>query len=330
MENTINKIKIEIDKAKHILLHCHPSPDPDSVGSTLAMKLALEQIGKKVTLIKGDSEMSKAFVFPGIETITQKNIFEIDLNDFDLFMILDSGSMDMITKIDKLVFPDSLMTIVIDHHASNIGYGKINLIDTAYSSTAQLVFDLLNEWKIEIDHDIALNLFMGIYTDTGGYRYGVNPVRTIEVAHILAKLAPDYQKTISIMENSNKKEGLIFESLALSSLQTYFDGKLALASVSNADLIKNKIEEQDMFTGYISNKIKSVKEIQVGITLIEKDPNVVKVSFRSKDAVKYDVSKLAVSLGGGGHKMAAGATLEMPLPEAIEKVVKTTKEIYNV
>ena len=74
---------------------------------------------------------------------------------------------------------------------------------------------------------------------------------------------------------------------------------------------------------WLSNKIKSVKEIQVGITLIERDLNVVKVSFRSKDAVKYDVSKLAVLLGGGGHKMAAGATLEMPLPEAIEKVLKT-------
>ncbi len=323
MNETVDKIKKEIDKAQSVLLHCHPSPDPDSVGSTLAMKLALEQIGKKVTLIKGDSEISKAFVFPGIETITQKNIFEIDLNDFDLFMILDSGSMDMITKIDKLVFPDSLMTIVIDHHASNIGYGKINLIDTAYSSTAQLVFDLLNEWKMKIDHDIALNLFMRIYTDTGGYRYGVNPVRTIEVAHILAKLAPDYQKTISIMENSNRIESLIFESLALSSLKTYFDGKIAIASVSNSDIVKNKFSSDDVFTGYISNKIKSVKEIQVGITLIERDLNVVKVSFRSKDAVKYDVSKLAVLLGGGGHKMAAGATLEMPLPEAIEKVLKT-------
>ena len=89
MTDTIKKyapiIHSEVQKAKHILLHCHPSPDPDSVGSVLAMKLALEQLGKKVTLIKGDSEIPKAFAFPSDETITQKSYPEVDLKDFDLF-----------------------------------------------------------------------------------------------------------------------------------------------------------------------------------------------------------------------------------------------------
>jgi phosphoesterase RecJ-like protein len=330
MNETTDKIKKEIDKAQSILLHCHPSPDPDSLGSTLAMKLGLESLGKKVTLIKGDSEIPKAFVFPGVETVTQKNFFEINLGDFDLFLILDSGSLEMISKKSEIVFPDSLMTVVIDHHASNIGYGKINLVDVSYSSTAQLVFDLLSKWNIEIDHDIALNIFMGMYTDTGGFRYGINPDRTLEVATKLAKLAPDYQKTISTMENSNRIESLIFESLALSSLQTFFDGKLVLSSVSNVDIVKNKFTDDDIFTGHISNKIKSVIGTQIAGTLIERDSNVVKISFRSRDVVKYDVSKLALALGGGGHKAAAGATLNMSLPDALEKVVKTVKELYNI
>lgn len=330
MNEISDKIKKEIDKAQTILLHCHPSPDPDSVGSSLAMKLALESLGKKVSLIKGDSEITKAFAFPGIETVTQKNFFEIELSDFDLFMILDSGSVEMISKNGQIVFPDSLMTVVIDHHISNIGYGKINLVDASYSSTAQLVFDLLNKWNIKIDHDIALNLFMGMYTDTGGFRYGINPEKTLEVAMTLAKLAPDYQKTIFTMENSNRVESLIFESLAFSSLKTFFDGKLVLASVGNVDIVKNNFSDDDIFTGYISNKIKSVVGTQIAGTLIEKEPNVVKLSFRSRDAVKYDVSKLAQALGGGGHKSASGATLEMSLPQAIEKVVNTVKEIYNI
>ena len=330
MNETADKIKKEIDKAQSILLHCHPSPDPDSVGSTLAMKLALESLGKKVTLIKGDSDISKAFVFPGVETVTQKNFFEIKLSDFDLFLILDSGSIEMISRKGEVIFPDSLTTVVIDHHATNGGYGKINLVDTSYSSTAQLVFDLLNQWNIEINHDIALNLFMGMYTDTGGFRYGIKPEKTLEVAMTLAKLAPDYQKTIFVMENNNRIESLIFESLALASLKTFFDGKLALVSVCNVDIVKNKFTNDDIFTGYISNKIKSVIGTQIAVTLIEKEPNVVKLSFRTRDVVKYDVSKLALALGGGGHKAAAGATLEMSLPEAIEKVVKTVKELYNI
>src|SRR3989344_9571766 len=83
----------EIKKANSILLHCHPSPDPDSVGSVLAMKFALESLGKKVTVIQGDSEIPQAFMhFPGAGDIVQKSFDEMDLKEFDLFIILDSGS----------------------------------------------------------------------------------------------------------------------------------------------------------------------------------------------------------------------------------------------
>lgn len=330
MKEKVQQIQAEIAKANSILLHCHPNADPDSVGSTLAMKLTLEQMGKKVTLIQGDTPISPDFAFPGVETIVKKNFFEIDLKDFDLFLILDSGSVEMISSKAPVVFPDNLMTVVIDHHASNPGYGKINLIDPSYPAVGALLYDLFKEMGISINHDIALNLFMGIFTDTGGFRYGNRLPETFKIASELVSLAPDYQKTISIMENNHKKESLIFEALAFSSLKTFFNDTLAIVSVSNTDLVKKNISEDDIFTGYISNKIKSIKGVQVAATLIEVTPGFVKTSFRSKDGEKYDVSKLAVMLGGGGHKAAAGAKLTMPLSEAQEKVVNSAKEIYNV
>jgi len=324
----MDKIKITIDKSKNVLLHCHPSPDPDSVGSTLAMKLALEQIGKKV--IKGDSQIPKSFHFPGIDTITQKNFFEIDLSQFDLFIILDSGSKNMISTKAEVVFPEHLVTMVIDHHSSNIGYGNVNYVDSSYSSTCEIVFNILKTLDVKIDHDIALNLFMGMYTDTGGFRYGANGDRALKVASELACIAPDYQKTISIMENSNTKEGLVFESLALSSFKSFFDDRLVIATVGYDDLIKNNISEDDRFTGGIVNKLKSIITTEIASTIIEVEPNKLKLSFRSKDSDRFDVSKIAVALGGGGHKQAAGAKLSMSIDEAIEKVVKIIKEIYNL
>ncbi len=323
------QLQDEIKKANHILLHCHVSPDPDSVGSALAMKIALEQLGKKVTLIKGFSDIPKAFAFPCVEEIVQKSFSEIDLHYFDLCILLDSGGMEMVLGNDKVVFPDSLMTINIDHHVSNKRFGKIDYIEPKYSSTAELLYDLFKELDIKITHDIALNLFMGMYTDTGGFRYGEG-VKTLKTAYELAVVAPDYRKTIHVMENSNRKEALIFESLALSSLKTFYNEKLAIVAVSYADLIKNGIEEQDVFTGYISNKIKSVIGIDISATLIEEDLGMVKVSFRTRDIEKCDVSKIAKALGGGGHKAAAGVRLHMPLSDAIEKVVKEVKEIYNL
>ncbi len=326
----IKEILEQINKSNSVLLHCHPSPDPDSVGSTLAMKFALEQLGKKVTLIKGDTDVPKAFDFLGVDTIVQKNYFEIDIKEFDTFIILDSGSIEMVSAKDKIVFPESLTTIVIDHHASNVGYGKFNYIDSTYSSTAELVHGVILELGVKIDRNIALNLFMGMYTDTGGFRYGVNGPRTLKLAADLASIVPDYQKTIATMENSNRIESLVFEALALSSIKTYYDGKLALVSVSNEELVKNNISNDDRFTGYISNKIKSVLGVEIAGTIVEVEPGKVKLSFRSKDSVNYDISKLAVKLGGGGHKQAAGASVKANIGEATELVVKTVKEIYNV
>ena len=94
-------------------------------------------------------------------------------------------------------------SIVIDHHASNAGYASINFIDSSYSSTCEILFNLFKVLGVEINHDIALNLFIGMYTDTGAFRYCVNGDRTLKIASELASIAPDYQKIISIMENMN-------------------------------------------------------------------------------------------------------------------------------
>ena len=324
------KILAEIKKANSILLHCHPSPDPDSVGSALAMKLAIEQLGKKATLIRGDSEIPKVFAFPGVETILQKSFGEIDASEFDLFIILDSSTPNMVSFKAPVIFPESMMTIVIDHHVSNAQYGKMNCVDSSYPATAQLLFDLFKEMGIKLNHDIALNLFMGIYTDTGGFKYRGATADTLKVASELAALAPDYVSHIFRLENSNTKEALIYQGLALSSIKEFCDGKVAVGSVSYAQLQENNIKEEDYAATSMANVIKSVVGFEIGVMLLEKEPGRVTVGMRTRDADRFDVSKLAVALGGGGHKAAAGAKLSMNIAEACEKVVKTAKELYNL
>lgn len=320
----------EIKKANTILMHCHPLPDPDGVGSTLAMKIFLERLGKKVTLIQGDSTIPKAFDFPQVETIVEKSYSEINPSEFDLLLALDTSTKGQISFRKEPVFPDTMQVIVIDHHKSNTMFGKINCVDVTYPAAALMVFDLFKEWKVEIDHDIAINLFMGIYTDTGGFKYAYTNSHAFEAAAELVKKAPDFTKTIFTMENSNNKEALIYQGLALSSMKTFFDQKLAVASVSFDEIQKNNIKTEDISTGTIANMLKSISTTQVAATLIEMEQNMIKISFRTRDIQKYDVSKLAVALGGGGHAGAAAARLTMSIPEAIEKVVSTAKELYNL
>ena len=324
-------ILAEIKKARSILLHCHPSPDPDSVCSALAMKFACEQLGIKATVIRGDSEqISQGFShFPGIDTIVNKSFGELDLKEYDLFLIVDSGSPSMISYKQVPIFPLSIKSINIDHHASNQLYADINLVDSC-SSTAFVLFQLFTLWEIEITHDIALNLFMGIYTDSGGFKYAPLDYRIFEAAAVLAKAAPDFIEAIFKMENSRNKESLYFEAMALSSVETCLNDTIAIASVSYAQLQEKNIRAEDVHTD-IPNQLKSVIGWNVGMILTEREPRHVKVSMRSRDAHKFDVSKLAVALGGGGHRAAAGIRfMDMSIEEVKKAIIAKAKEIYTL
>ncbi len=324
-------ILAEIKKANSILLHCHPSPDPDSVGSALAMKFALEQMGKKATVIKGDSVIPQAFMhFPGAADIVGKNFFEIDLAKFDLFIILDSGSVEMISRYKPITLPLPIRTVLIDHHASNSGYADVNLVVSSYPATGQVLFDLFDLWKIDITPDIAANLFMGIYTDTGGFKYPGTTVRTFNVAGELANIIPEFSRIISDMENSKTLTEIRFQALALSSIETFLDGQCGLSVISNAALKEHNIAKIDIHGEQIVQILRSVSEWKFSGILVEVEHGSVKMSLRSKDGEIYDVSKLAVALGGGGHKAAAGATVDMTIDEAKKLVVAKAKELYNL
>lgn len=320
----------EINNSNNILLHCHPSADSDSVGSVLAMKFALESMGKKATVIRGDTEIPKSFDFPGINTIVQKSYAEIDKENFDLFLVLDSSSKNMISFKSEVIFPEKMKVIVIDHHKSNENFGHINCVDSSYPSTAQIVFDLLKSFGIKIDHDIAINIFIGMYTDTGGFKYGNVNSETFKIVSELVSYATDFTETIFTLENSATKESLIFEGLALSSIKDFYEGKLAISSITYEQMRENNIKSQDIISSSISNKIKSVIGFDVGVCLVEEESNLIKVSFRTRYPQKYDLTKIAKALGGGGHIAAAGARINSTMDDAIHKVVENFKLIYNL
>jgi phosphoesterase RecJ-like protein len=332
VQKTAPKILAAIKTSNNILLHCHPSPDPDSVGSALAMKFALESMGKKATVIRGDSEIPQAFMhFPGASEIVSKNFFEVDLKEFDLFIIQDTSSLDRVSNFKEVNIPPSLPTIVIDHHISNHSFGTLlNLADSNYPATALILFDLFKLWNLEITSDIAANLFIGAYTDTGGFKYGGVTAGVLGVASELAKAYPSFPSLIATMENSRRPDEVISLGLMLSNTKTFLGGRLAVASISMEEIKSRNMAVGDLGTSWASSVLRSVIGWDIDVCCVEVSPGTVKASFRTRDSEKYDLSKLAADLGGGGHKAAAGVALTMPLPQAIEKIVATAKEIYNL
>lgn len=321
----------EVKNAENILLHLHPSPDPDSAGSALAMKLVLENMGKKVTLIRGDSEIPKGYLhFPGIDKVLNKNILEIDLKDFDLFIAVDSASLNQITKKGALVFPDTLRVVNIDHHETNERYGHVNLVEEKYPSCAQVLYELFLEWRVNIDKQIAENLYVGLYTDSVEFRTSLVTSKTLLIASQLKNHIGDLGKLLMPIESNETISHIKYLALMLSSVESYFNDTVAIASI-DFDTMSNKgISRIDMHTHDLVPILRTVNEWQVMVSMTEVESGTIRVSTRSKDADKYDMSVLAESMGGGGHRAAAGFVLKSSLEEAKKVVLSKLKELYDL
>jgi phosphoesterase RecJ-like protein len=250
----------------------------------------------------------------------------------------------MISRKGYVVFPPisnpNLKAIVIDHHASNMGYGEINLVANQYVSTTEILFDLFQEWNIPFSKEIATNLYVGLFTDGGGFRYDRISDHSFYMAGVMYSHNPDLLKVIELLENSASKNSVDFMGLALTQKKVFgpfdiFDaatnstknkGSFVISYVSYDDIQKLGLTPDDYWNGNIvSHMIKAVVGWNVTAMLIEVTPGEVKCSFRTRDQIEFDVSKVALALGGGGHKAAAG--VKKPLPEAMEIVAETMKDI---
>jgi phosphoesterase RecJ-like protein len=328
MQELINKALVEVKNSQNILLHLHPSPDGDSVGSALAMKQVLESLGKKVTVISGDSHPPKLFsMLPGFDDIVDQTFLETDLSQYDLFIAMDSSNTDQITKKGEVVFPEHLKVLVIDHHKSNTNYGDINLVDSSCPANCQLLFDIFSQWNIQITSEIAICLLVGIYTDSR-FRYEGTSSKTFEIAAKLVEIYPQFHKVFFDLENNLSDKRVYLLGLAINNIEHFFDNQVAIAVVTQPQLKNKGIEKEDIENNEISNILRSVTGWELDISLIETEQGIFNASFRTRNADKYDVSKIAVAFGGGGHKAAAGARIEGTKQIAVEKLLATIKQIY--
>lgn len=331
VKNLASKIWEKIQKSQKVLMHLHPSPDGDAVGAVLAMMHLLEGMGKEVTVIGGDSSLLQPLgCLPGFDQILPRNYFQINPKEFDLFLLIDTSSPNQVSKIAEVTFPEKLDTVVIDHHdTTSPDFGKINLVETSSSSTCQILYELMREWQVKITPKMAICLFVGIYLDTGGFKYSKTSSETFIIASELVEIYPGFPEIIFKIENSNQPQKLQFIGLALNSIEKYFLGKVAIATVPFEELKKRGIEKQHTEKTEISNMIKSVVGWEIGVGFVEAEPSVINLSFRTRNPLKFNVGRIALATGfGGGHSSAAGATLKMPFTKAKKFLLETIKKVY--
>ncbi len=328
MKKIYKQIEQYIKESNHILLSLHNGPDGDSVGSNLAMYEYLVSIGKEVDLIKGESVLPNYLSgLPLFDKIVPKSIDELDISQYDLFLALDSSTLKQISN-DHFSPPKNLKIIVIDHHKSNDNYGIINCVDTKKVSASEIVAKYLLFAKKKLSYDQAANLMVGIYHDSGGFKYPLTNYSTFMIASKLSRFCPDYSKYLFAIENSNDKEMIRVQSAFLSNVSEHFGGKVVISSLSYRKIRKLNLDLEKSGGQEIANFLKSVIGWEIAIRMVEVSQNSTNISLRRRDN-DYDLAKIAVNTGfGGGHSAAAGATIPYSMSQAKKYLLKIIHDTY--
>ncbi|MEI8131348.1 MAG: bifunctional oligoribonuclease/PAP phosphatase NrnA [Leptolinea sp.] len=311
MSNNIdNEIRSAFEKANRIVLASHIRPDQDAIGSLLGLGSALESAGKQVQMVLTDSISVGLRFLDGSE-----KVIKTPENPFDLFVSLDCSDLKRLgNALPKAVNVD----INIDHHLSNLNFGGINLVEPENVATSAVVAEHLNAWGLELNKTVATALMVGILGDSIGFRTSNTSSNTLRLAANLMDYGismPElYTKTLvgrsftaakywgQGLTNLNKIGGVIYTTLSLE------DRKKALYTGNDdADLI---------------NMMSTIESASVAIVFVEQSKEKVKVSWRAIPGL--DLSKLALSFGGGGHPAASGAEISGSLSEIQEKVLTAT------
>jgi phosphoesterase RecJ-like protein len=320
------EILSEIKKAKKILLALHVSPDPDSAASVLAMGLVLRRLGKKTTIISYSQIPPRLLDWPGIEKVEMADFSQIDLKEFDLMVALDSADRRMITRSDwPSRLPRNFKIINIDHHFSNTRFGRINLV-AQVSSTTEILYHLLELWQIKIDKKLADLLFRGIFGDTGCFQYQNTSATTMRVGADLMEKGASLNECVLREFRSYSFKTLKYWGKVLENMQLDKSGKFVWSKVSQKECEELGVCSSEI-EGAASLFTQIVSGTEFGIIINEESENLVRVSLRSRDS--FDVSRIAVEQGGGGHKKAAGFSLKMPLLEAEKKVLEAVKRVVS-
>lgn len=317
------KILNKIKKSEMILLNCHKGVDPDSAGSALALYEVLKGMGKDVTIICPTPVQSDLKFLEGYKQITTVNFEDFDFSRYDILIAQDSGSWDMVSGNSTVPKP-SIPIIVIDHHKTNERYGSINLVDPGCSSNAQLLYLILQDWKVSINKKVGGYLLTGIIGDTGAFRYPGTTAQTLEIASDLVNKGSDKDEIIERLYFDLDFKILKFYGEVLRVIK--FDKKHKFIwSAIDFETFKDYgdiVEAKSMAAAAFAQ---SVKGANFGLIMVEVTKKRLLISLRSKKG--FDISALAKDLGGGGHESAAGGKIEgLKFSRAVKKVLTTARE----
>ncbi len=291
----INRFKQIILKNKTFFLAMHLNPDADACGSMLSMYCYLKSLNKKVYLFSSDKLPENLYILPHSSKINSEMPKK---NKFDVGIFFECSTPDRAgSKISELNFK---YTISIDHHKTATKYATLNILDFKSPSTSEIIYRLFKQLKFKIDKNIAILLYAGIITDTGKFHYPQTTPQTHIIVSELLKYRFNFSKINDNFFLRTTYQNLKLLGRAIENMELY-DEKIAILILKQKDFEEFKAGFEH--TENIVNFPMMLDSVEVSV-LIKEDKERYNVTFRSKE--KVDVSKIALTFGGGGHRNASG------------------------
>lgn len=299
-----------IHAARTVWVGTHVDPDGDAIGSTLGLAGILSALGHEVTAACRDAPPQDIRFLPGWERMVRTGPGP----EHDLAIALDAAEPRRLGDLYRAAEWERMQTAVIDHHASNPGFGRVNWIDAGAASTAEMVVRLADALGVRPDAAAATCILTGIVTDTLGFRTPNTTADTLRTASGLMACGADLSAIMHAVFNSRPLPALRLIGRAIDDLRTI--GDFGIATLAYEDFVELGAEPQQ--SRGISSFLATTADFKAVALLREKEDRRIDVSLRARPGVSLvGVSR---ALGGGGHPLAAGATIDGPLDDAVRVV----------
>lgn len=317
-----NAVKL-VREGHRFLLTCHVLPDADAVGSMLGLADVLTSLGKEVYLYNRDPVPDQLRFLPGsdaVSAVLPKGVA------FDATFITDTAARSLLPR----QFPSRSITgpvVIVDHHLAHDDFGDVILRDVGACASAMVVMELAKALGVSpLPATASASLYTALVADTGGFRYPGTTAQTLRTAASLLDTGVDPWQVASHVFEGWSMARMRLLGLAINAIETEYDGKVALVSLP-LSMIDQAGATDDMAEGLVEY-CRMLKGVEIAISLWERRPradetlvggSLTRLSLRS--AGKADVSRIAVAMGGGGHRTSAGATVSQDIRAARDAVL---------
>ena len=303
-------------QAGSLLLVTHARPDGDGLGSMAALARAARAAGKGAHLLVPDNIPPRyRFLFPDDKPAGDRQFTSL-ASQADLVVILDTSAFAQLDDLDEELRRRRGQLVVIDHHAIGDDLTDAAWIDSTAAATGVMLGELLEELGWPLDPQAAEALLAAITTDTGWLRFANTDARCLRQVARLIEAGARMDHLYHTLYQADRPERLALLSRALAGMELHCEKRLAVMKLRKSDFAETRAATME--TENFVNQGLRIGSVEASVMLVEND-DAIRVSLRSRDSV--DVAEIARSLGGGGHRRAAGVRLDPPLDNVKQRII---------